>query len=151
MSSTCCIKGCSRPVLSIGLCNSHYVNIAQRYRDEQITSKCEVARCTIPVGLMLWVRDDPKYHPRRSMHLYTDDDIGTLRRAIKKLSHRQRLIIRLRFGIDDRCAMTLSEIGQKLKLSRERVRQIETRALLTLHWHMTRSELAWETASAATS
>jgi len=97
------------------------------------------------------VRDDPKYHPRRSMHLYTDDDIGTLRRAMTKLTCREREIIELRYGLDNGYILSLEEIGRKVKLSRERVRQIEARVLLELRWHMTRSELAWETVSAATS
>jgi RNA polymerase primary sigma factor len=110
-----------------------------------------MSRCTIPVGLMLWVRDDPKYHPRRSMHLYTDDDIGRLRRAMTKLTCREREIIELRYGLDNGYILLLEEIGRKFKLSKERVRQIEGRGLRKLLWYMTRSELAWETASAATS
>ena len=38
-------------------------------------------------------------------------------------------MIRLRFGLDDDTPQTLAEIGKTLDLSRERVRQIESRAL----------------------
>jgi RNA polymerase nonessential primary-like sigma factor len=41
-------------------------------------------------------------------------------------------VLRQRFGLDDDTPRTLSEIGEQLHLSRERVRQIESRALLKL-------------------
>ena len=41
-------------------------------------------------------------------------------------------MIRLRFGLENDTPQTLSQIGEDLHLSRERVRQIETRALLKL-------------------
>ena len=41
-------------------------------------------------------------------------------------------MIRQRFGLEDNTPRTLTEIGETLHLSRERVRQIEHRALLKL-------------------
>ena len=41
-------------------------------------------------------------------------------------------MIRLRYGLEDDTPQTLSQIGEDLQLSRERVRQIESRALLKL-------------------
>ena len=49
--------------------------------------------------------------------------------AINKLTPREQTIIRLRFGIDDNKPLTLEEIGNMLGLTRERVRQIEKKAL----------------------
>ena len=46
-----------------------------------------------------------------------------------ELSGREARVIRLRFGLDDDTPQTLAEIGKCLDLSRERVRQIESRAL----------------------
>jgi RNA polymerase sigma factor (sigma-70 family) len=138
---TCCIKGCDRPVHCIGLCASHYVNVAQRYRDDQIRGKNYMERSTIPIGLMLWVRDDPKYYPRRLMHLYTDDDIGELRRAMGRLTHREREIIKMRYGLEDGYILSLKEIGRMFKVTRERVRQLETKALRKLESHMTKIEV----------
>jgi RNA polymerase sigma factor (sigma-70 family) len=52
-----------------------------------------------------------------------------MRDLVARLDARERRIIQLRFGLDGGEAQTLQEIGEALGLSRERVRQIETRAL----------------------
>ncbi len=41
-------------------------------------------------------------------------------------------VLKLRFGLDDDKARTLQEIGDMLKLSRERIRQIEQKAMRKL-------------------
>ncbi|HEY5132820.1 MAG TPA: RNA polymerase sigma factor RpoD/SigA [Candidatus Krumholzibacteriaceae bacterium] len=51
---------------------------------------------------------------------------------MERLSDRERLILRLRFGFDDGEPHTLAETGEELKVSRERVRQLEVRALRKL-------------------
>ena len=51
-----------------------------------------------------------------------------LHKAINELGPKERLVMRLRFGLEGGEPKTLQEIGDKLKLSRERVRQIESRA-----------------------
>ncbi|HQH61510.1 MAG TPA: RNA polymerase sigma factor RpoD [Candidatus Saccharicenans sp.] len=53
-------------------------------------------------------------------------------RAINTLTEREATVIKMRFGIGDGQEHTLEEIGQKLKVTRERVRQIETKALRKL-------------------
>ena len=57
------------------------------------------------------------------------DDLEAL---LEELSGREAEVIRLRFGLENDTPQTLSQIGEDLHLSRERVRQIETRALLKL-------------------
>jgi RNA polymerase primary sigma factor len=49
-------------------------------------------------------------------------------RMLGRLTPRERFIIELRFGLGEEDSMTLEEVGKRLHLSRERVRQIEERA-----------------------
>lgn len=52
--------------------------------------------------------------------------------ALEGLPPREREVLGLRFGLEDKHARTLRQVGEILGLSRERVRQIETRALRRL-------------------
>ena len=52
-----------------------------------------------------------------------------LERAITTLDDRERLVLILRYGLDAQLPRTLSDVGSRLGITRERVRQIETRAL----------------------
>ncbi len=51
---------------------------------------------------------------------------------LEKLQPRERDVVRLRFGLDDGRQRTLEEVGAELKITRERVRQLELRALRKL-------------------
>jgi RNA polymerase primary sigma factor len=55
-----------------------------------------------------------------------------LAEALDALSERERRVIILRYGLDDAEPKTLEDIGRRLGLTRERVRQIETEALKRL-------------------
>jgi len=48
------------------------------------------------------------------------------------LTPREQQVLRLRFGIDEQQDWTLEEIGKRFDVSRERIRQIEARALAKL-------------------
>jgi RNA polymerase primary sigma factor len=58
-----------------------------------------------------------------------------LHRSLSELTPRERLVLRMHFGIGERRAYTLEEIGQKFRLTRERIRQIELKALKKLRHH----------------
>ena len=52
-----------------------------------------------------------------------------LQALLSQLDEKERVIIERRFGLGDREPQTLAEIGAEMHLSRERIRQIEERAL----------------------
>jgi len=55
-----------------------------------------------------------------------------IERALATLTPRERKILRLRFGLDDDRPRTLEEVGREFGLTRERIRQIQTKALKRL-------------------
>ena len=55
-----------------------------------------------------------------------------IRMILNKLSKRERIIVKMSFGIDLERSYTLEEIGEKLGLTRERIRQIRDKAILRL-------------------
>ncbi|HEV8661655.1 MAG TPA: RNA polymerase sigma factor RpoD [Candidatus Methylomirabilis sp.] len=59
--------------------------------------------------------------------------------VLKSLTPREEKVLRLRFGIGDGCDHTLEEVGQRFDVTRERIRQIEAKALRKLR-HPTRSK-----------
>ncbi len=61
-----------------------------------------------------------------------------LEHVMKTLTDRERMVLRLRFGLDDGRPRTLEEVGQVYNVTRERIRQIEAKALRKLR-HPTRS------------
>ena len=64
-----------------------------------------------------------------------------LEALLEELSLREATVLRQRFGLEDDVPRTLTEIGEGLHLSRERVRQIESRALLKLRQPRHRSRI----------
>ncbi len=62
-----------------------------------------------------------------------------LQEVLYTLAPREEKVLRLRFGIDDGRARTLEEVGQQFGVTRERIRQIEAKALRKLR-HPSRSK-----------
>lgn len=60
------------------------------------------------------------------------------RKALSTLTPREEKVLRMRFGIDEKKDHTLEEVGQDFDVTRERIRQIEAKALRKLR-HPTRS------------
>ncbi|HVA26311.1 MAG TPA: RNA polymerase sigma factor RpoD [Chloroflexota bacterium] len=58
--------------------------------------------------------------------------------VLDSLSSRERKVLQLRFGLEDGRSRTLEEVGREFKVTRERIRQIEAKALRKLR-HPTRS------------
>ena len=96
----------------------------------------------------LALKDKDLYIRREDAHLedfIRDDEAGIpvdeagrqlLRRellnVLKSLTPREERVIALRFGLEDGRARTLEELGQEFHVTRERVRQIEAKALRKL-------------------
>ncbi|MBZ0167908.1 RNA polymerase sigma factor RpoS [Candidatus Methylomirabilis lanthanidiphila] len=92
-------------------------------------------------GQLAFLSDEIGFEQRLGMELYESKqlppaDYELIRRSLREeiermlgsLTERERLIVELRFGLGKEDAMTLKEVGKRLTLSRERVRQIEERA-----------------------
>ncbi len=66
----------------------------------------------------------------------------TLNSVLSELTEREEMIIRLRFGIEDGSPKTLEEVGRHYNVTRERIRQIEAKALEKLRHPVRSSKLA---------
>lgn len=78
--------------------------------------------------------------PDTDERILRESFLRALKDALDELPERERRVLELRFGLQDDQPKTLREIGEMLDLSRERVRQIESRALNKLRRsHTTRS------------
>ncbi len=62
-----------------------------------------------------------------------------LRSVMKELTDREERVLRLRYGLDDDRPRTLEEVGKEFGVTRERIRQIEAKAIRKLR-HPTRSK-----------
>lgn len=70
-------------------------------------------------------------HQAAARHILKDQ-IGSI---LNDLSPREQKILRLRFGLDDGITHTLEEVGKEFAVTRERIRQIEAKALNKIRQH----------------
>ncbi len=86
--------------------------------------------------LMDFIRDEDALAPdEAALKSITNEDIDSV---LKTLLPREEQVIRLRFGLHDGRCHTLEEVGTKFDVTRERIRQIEAKALRKLR-HPVRS------------
>ena len=86
--------------------------------------------------LMDFIRDEDALAPdEAALKTITNEDIDGV---LKTLSPREEEVIRLRFGLRDGRCHTLEEVGMEFDVTRERIRQIEAKALRKLR-HPVRS------------
>jgi RNA polymerase primary sigma factor len=64
-----------------------------------------------------------------------------VKQALSELSEREQKVVRLRFGLDDGQMRTLEEVGREFGVTRERIRQIESKTLAKLRHPMRSSRL----------
>ncbi len=67
-----------------------------------------------------------------------------LNEAISTLTPREEKIIKLRYGLDDNNPRTLEDVGTFFTVTRERIRQIEAKALRKLRHPSRNKKLYWE-------
>lgn len=73
------------------------------------------------------IADDDAEEPTADLELSLREDL--LGRALAELPERERIVLESRYGLGDNQPETLQEVGRKLGVTRERVRQIERQAL----------------------
>jgi len=73
------------------------------------------------------VADANALTPYRQLESKTNTDL--IREMVATLDHREAEILRFRFGLDGDSERTLEEVGEKLGVTRERIRQIQNTAL----------------------
>ncbi len=92
--------------------------------------------------LMDFIRDEDALAPDdAALKTITNEDIDAV---LKTLTEREENVIRLRFGLKDGRCHTLEEVGTAFNVTRERIRQIEAKALRKLR-HPVRSNKFKET------
>lgn len=82
---------------------------------------------------------EDKFQPSPDEKLMKDSLKGEIEKALSTLTDREAEVISLYFGINRDHSLTLEEIGEKFKLTRERVRQIKEKAIKRLR-HASRSK-----------
>jgi RNA polymerase primary sigma factor len=113
---------------------------------ERVREIMRVAQETVsmetPIGpeedsrLMDFIRDEDALAPDdAALKTITNEDIDSV---LKTLTPREEQVIRLRFGLVDGRCHTLEQVGEQFQVTRERIRQIEAKALRKLR-HPVRS------------
>ncbi len=69
--------------------------------------------------------------------LFDEVEMEMVEKLLATIDDREAKILRMRYGLDNGDPMTLKEIGERVNLSRERVRQIENEALKKLYFILT--------------
>jgi len=122
--------------------------IAQKMRLPQDKVKTILKIAQEPISLQMPIGDEGDTHfgdfiqdkkavspANATVRSMLKEEIGS---ALDTLTEREKKILVLRFGVTDGSARTLEEVGNIFKVTRERVRQIEAKALKKLR-HPTRS------------
>jgi len=104
---------------------------------EDVRVLTQASRSSLSLNEPVDVEGDSELGDLLEQNVLPDTDERTLRKsflvaladAMSELPDRERRVLEYRFGLEDDQPKTLREIGELLGLSRERVRQIESRAL----------------------
>jgi DNA-binding CsgD family transcriptional regulator len=75
----------------------------------------------------------------------TQEEINEIKKYLSRVTPREQDILIKRYGLNGEKPMTLALIGQKYNISRERVRQIEARAIKKIKWSKNNEQKTMET------
>jgi RNA polymerase primary sigma factor len=95
------------------------------------TARTQSADGEDSLGLTEMLADEKTPEPEQAM--FSQSEARLIQDLLSRIDEREAKILRLRFGLDDEEAMTLKDIGERVGLTRERVRQIEAGALRKLN------------------
>ena len=107
----------------------HIIQISQ----DTVSLETSVGEDDEDSTLVDFVEDTKNIAPNRSAALQLLRDY--VRDVIKDLSPREQKILEMRFGLMDGVSHTLEEVGQEFDVTRERIRQIEAKALERMQHH----------------
>ena len=125
LSQRACIP-CEQLMRLRGACEV-LVSLDDTVRDDTTTALLERLTDT--------TAEDPE---AKALHMESIEIIGKL---VEGLSPQEKLIIEKRFGLGDGATSTLQELGEQLRITRERVRQLEARAIKKLRIAAARNRL----------
>ena len=115
---------------------SEYMNISEQKIEEMMKVSMEPVSLETPVGdeedsqLSDFIGDDDAQQPSSTVNNYLLRE--QLEEALESLSEREADVLRMRYGMIDGKDKTLEEVGRELHVTRERIRQIEAKALRKL-------------------
>ncbi|MFA6603392.1 MAG: sigma-70 family RNA polymerase sigma factor [Patescibacteria group bacterium] len=113
----------------------HIIQISQ----DTVSLETSVGEDDEDSTLVDFVEDVKNIAPDRAAALQLLRDY--VRNVIKDLSPREQKILEMRFGLTDGVSHTLEEVGQEFDVTRERIRQIEAKALEKIQHHQGISKL----------
>lgn len=115
---------------------ANYLNISERKVDIIVNTSQEITSLNILIdddggtSLIDMIEDIEYSSPFENTFQHAVRDF--LKDAMEKLQEREKLVLRLRFGFGEEGPMTLESIGRRLGITRERVRQIQNKAIQKL-------------------
>ncbi|MCE9582368.1 MAG: sigma-70 family RNA polymerase sigma factor [Planctomycetes bacterium] len=81
--------------------------------------------------------DEPSWSPE-----FSEDVSGILERYLQNVDGREADVLKMRYGVGSKEPLTLREVGEKLGITRERVRQIEKAALKKIRTALKKAQVA---------
>ncbi|MEK7149817.1 MAG: sigma-70 family RNA polymerase sigma factor [Patescibacteria group bacterium] len=111
----------------------------QKISQEVISLEAPLVEDSEEVTLSDLIKDEKNLSPHQSAELALLKD--KIKEILIDLSSREQEILRLRFGLNDGVTHTLEEVGKQFGVTRERIRQIEAKALEKIKAHGKAAEL----------